>query len=146
MARKTLQQLTLVQIETVAHYLAREMFDLAEPIPDFVTRFPNKLESCLHTPFQKFGGRSLYAGIVGKGAILFYLMVKNHPFQNGNKRVAVMTLFYFLFRNGKWLRVSNDSLYQFARQVAMSDPVDREKVMKKVRSFIRTNLRSAPTN
>jgi death-on-curing protein len=138
--RKTVQRLTILQIETVAHYLAREMFHYSEPIPDFVTRFPHKLESCLNTPFQKWGGRSLYLGIVGKGAVLFYFMIKNHPFQNGNKRIAVMTLFYFLSRNDKWLKVTNDELYEFAREVAKSDPVNREVVVKNIRSFIRMNM------
>ena len=141
--RKTIQRISVLQVETVAHYLAREMFDYAEPIPDFVTRFPQKLESCLSTPFQKFGGKSLYPGLVGKGAVLFYLMVKNHPFQNGNKRVAVMTLIYFLAKNGKWLEVTNDELYMFAKQVAISDPVDRLSVMLAIRKFIRTNIQDS---
>lgn len=138
--RKTIQRISIIHVETMGHYFAREMFDLAEPIPDFVTRFPDKLESCLNTPFQKFAGKSLYAGLAGKGAVLFYLLVKNHPFQNGNKRIAVMTLIYFLSKNGRWLQVSNDKLYEFAREVAISDPRDRASVMKKIRSFIRGNI------
>lgn len=138
--RKTIQQLTLLQVQTVAHELACELFDYAEPIPAFVTRFPNRLESCLSTPFQKWGGKSLYMGIVGKSAILFYLMIKNHPFQNGNKRVAVMTLLYFLHINGRWMKVSNDQLYLFAKQVATSEPANREVVMEAVRAFIRENI------
>jgi len=137
---KSVQRLTILQIENVAHYLACEMFNYSEPIPDFITRFPHKLESCLNTPFQKWSGRSLYAGVVGKGTVLFYFMIKNHPFQNGNKRIAVMTLLYFLYRNDKWLKVTNDELYEFAREVAKSDPIDREAVVKHIRFFIRTNM------
>ncbi len=144
MKRLSVQRLTLLQIETVAHYLAREIFDYGEPIPDFVTRFPDKLESCLNTPFQKWNRRSLYLGIVGKGAILFYLMIKNHPFQNGNKRIAVMTLFYFLARNKKWLKVTNDELYEFAREVAKSEASEKDNVVKNIRSFIRTNMIPIP--
>lgn len=138
--RKTLKQITLVQVELVAHDLASTHLDWGEPIPAFVTRFPHVLESCLQTPFQKFNQRSLYSGIVGKSAVLFYLMVKNHPFQNGNKRVAVMTLLYFLYINGKWLRANNEEVYEFARKVAKSNPADREKVMRDTRSFIRQNI------
>ncbi len=142
--RSPVQTLTLVQIETVAHYMAREFFDYEEPIPEFGTRFPDRLESCLSTPFQKWNKKSLYTGIVGKGAILFYLMVKNHPFQNGNKRIAVMTLLYFLARNNKWLKVSNDDLYEFAREVASSESSDKDKIVKSVRSFIRKNMIPLP--
>lgn len=138
--RTTVKHITLVQVETVAHELARATMEWSEPIPDFATRFPDKLESCITTPFQKYGNRSLYAGLTGKGGILFYLMIKNHPFQNGNKRVAVMTLLYFLFLNGKWLKATNAEIYDFAKEVAGSDPAHREKVMVRVRSFIRKNL------
>jgi hypothetical protein len=51
-----------------------------------------------------------------------------------------MTLFYFLSRNDKWLKVTNDELYEFAREVAKSDPVNREVVVKNIRSFIRMNM------
>lgn len=138
--RRTIQEVTLLEIERTAHKLAQEMLHWNEPIPEFTTRFPHKLESCLATPFLKFDGKSLYRGIQGKGAMLFYLMVKNHPFQNGNKRVALMALLYFLFKNEYWIRASNDELYEFAKEVAKSDPADREREMQKIRDFIRTKL------
>ncbi len=136
MKRTTLVQISVAQVESVAHSLARELMEWDEPIPAFDTRFPDRLESCLKTPFQKFSGRSLYRGIVGKGAILFYLMVKNHPFQNGNKRVAVMTLLYFFYQNGWWLTVSNDKLYIFANEVAKSEPRNSQNQIKEIRRFI----------
>jgi len=133
-------QINLSQVEVVAHSLAQELMNWNEPIPAFDTRYPDRLESCLKTPFQKFASRSLYRGLIGKGAILFYLMIKNHPFQNGNKRVAVMTLLYFLFKNQYWLDVSNDVLYQFANDVAASPPEQKDKVLRIIRSFIRRYL------
>ncbi|MEK7133776.1 MAG: type II toxin-antitoxin system death-on-curing family toxin [Patescibacteria group bacterium] len=140
MARSTLVEISVRQIETVAHALAQELMEWGEPIPAFNTRFPDRLESCLKTPFQKFSGKSLYRGHVGKGAILFYLMIKNHPFQNGNKRVAVMTLLYFLYRNGWWIAVDNDDLYLFANEVAKSPPENNRKEIRRIRSFIRKFL------
>lgn len=85
----------IVEVEYLAFRLAKETMDFNEPIPDFSTRFPNILESCLAVPFQRFSQKSLYKGLIEKAAILFYLMIKNHPFQNGNKRIAMTTLFYF---------------------------------------------------
>jgi death-on-curing family protein len=108
-----------------------------EPIPDFKTRYPNVLESCLQTPFQTFHRKSLYKGIEGKGAMLFYLMIKNHPFENGNKRIAVMTLLLFLYRNGKWLKVRNEALYEFAKHIAESKPKQREVVIFSIRGFMK---------
>jgi death-on-curing family protein len=111
-----------------------------EPIPDFETRFPDKLESCIETPFQTFDRKSLYMGLVGKSAILFYLMIKNHPFQNGNKRIAITTLILFLVQNGKWLSTSNKDIYQFACEVAESKPEERSEIMSIISSFIENNL------
>ena len=140
MARFSIKEITVKQVELVAHDLARELMEWGEPIPAFNTRFPAILESCLKTPFQKFEGKSLYRGITGKGAALFYFMVKNHPFQNGNKRVAVMTLLYFLYRQNKWLDVGNDTLYKFANQVAESEATKTNLEMRRVRSFIRKHI------
>ena len=54
-----------------------------EPIPSFGTRFPDILESCLATPFQKYEKKYLYQGLIRKAANLFYLMIKNHRFRMG---------------------------------------------------------------
>ncbi len=131
------QRITIKEVEYTAHKLARKFMTWDEPIPDFGSRFPNVLESCLGVPFQTFRKKSLYKGIEGKSAILFYLMVKNHPFENGNKRIAVMTLLLFLYRNGKWLKVSNESLYFFAKDIAESDPKRKELAIFSIQGFIR---------
>lgn len=99
--------LSIEEVEYTAFRLARETMSFKEPIPDFSTRFPNILESCIFAPSNKFGRKFLYKGLIEKAAILFYLMIKNHPFQNGNKRIAMATLFVFLFKNKKWLKVDS---------------------------------------
>ena len=63
---------------------------------------------------QKYEDKELHIGLIIKAAILFYLLIKNHPFQNGNKRMAVTALFLFLYLNKKWLKVDNTELYNFA--------------------------------
>ena len=132
--------ITLKEIEHLAVWLAKEIMTFGEPIPDFSTRFPNILESCLAVPFQKFEKKPLYKGLIGKAAILFYLMIKNHPFQNGNKRVAMTTLFVFLHKNKKWLRVDTKELYNFAVWVAESPTKLKTETVKAVETFIRTYL------
>lgn len=95
-----IKELNIKDVEYVAFRLAQELMSYNEPIPELGTRFPSKLGSCLETPFQTFG-KPLYRGLKEKAAMLFYIMVKNHPFENGNKRIAVMTLLLFLSRNRK---------------------------------------------
>lgn len=137
-----MRPLTITEIEYVAHSLAKELMTWNEPIPDFGTRFPNILESCLVVPFQKFGGKNAYKGFLGKAAILFYLMIKNHPFQNGNKRIAIATVLYFLYKNKKWLSLDNQELYNFAVWVAESNPKVKDAAVAAIQKFIKTYIKA----
>ena len=135
-----IRTISILDVEYVAFTLAREGMNCNEPIPDFTSRFPNKLESCLAVPFQTFQRKSLYSGLLGKTAILFYLMIKNHPFQNGNKRIAITTLFVFLYLNKKWLKVDNKELYNFAVWVAASNVKLKNEVVKSIETFLASYL------
>jgi death on curing protein len=132
--------ITKAQVEHIAFNLAREMMTFDEPIPDYSTRFPNILESCLLTPFQKFSKKSLYPSLVKKAAILFYLMIKNHPFQNGNKRIALTTLFVFLHMNGKWIEVDTQTLYNFTVWIAQSPAELKDEVVMGIEKFVKNYL------
>ena len=135
-----MKKLTVQDVEYLAFVLAREQLSYSEPIPDFSTRFLNVFESCLATPFQTFGGRSLYTDLVSKAAILFFLMIKNHPFQNGNKRIAMTTLFVFLHKNKKWLKIDTKELYDFTMWVTTSNPKVKDQVVLAIEKLIRGHL------
>ena len=135
-----MKKISLAEVEFLAHQLAKETMSWNEPIPDFSSRFPNKLESCLASPFYTFARKNLYKGLLNKAAVLFYFLIKNHPFQNGNKRVAMSTLFLFLYKNKKWLRVDNQQLYNFARLIAQSDPIVKDEMVSAIKKFIKTYL------
>lgn len=136
--------ITLPEVKFLAHRLAKEMMDYNEPIPDFVTRYPNVLESSLAVPFQEFGGRPAYRGLIGKASILFYLMIKNHPFQNGNKRIAMTTLLVFLYKNHKWLKVDRKNLYNFAVWVAESPAEFKDEVLRSIEKYLTKNVVTDP--
>ena len=135
--------ITVAIVEYLAFRLAKEHLSFDEPIPDFSTRFPNILESCVVTPFQRFSGKSLYPSLVAKASILFYLMIKNHPFQNGNKRIAITILLTFLLGNGKWLKADNQELYNFTVWVAESPAEFKDQVVSAIQKFIRSRLTDA---
>jgi death on curing protein len=135
-----IRPLNVKEVKYVAFWIAKKLMDFDEPIPDFSTRIPGTLESCLKTPFQDFNQKPLYPTLVKKAAILFYLMVKNHPFENGNKRIAITTLLNFLFKNKKWLRVDPAGLYDFAVWVAKSPAKEKKRVVRKTEKFIEEHL------
>lgn len=132
--------ITVKDVEYIAFRLAQEMLTFNEPIPDSSTRYPNILESCIATPFQKFSKKDLYPGLLLKASILFYLMIKNHPFQNGNKRIAMTTLFVFLYRNKKWIKVNTQELYNFTVWIAQSPPKVKEETVKAIEKFLKTYI------
>ena len=137
---RIIKTLSVDDVRYLGHSLAKKMMDWGEPIPDFETRYPNVLESCINAPFQTFDKRFLYKGLKEKAAVLFYLLIKNHPFQNGNKRIAMTTLFVFLYLNKKWLRVDNFELYNFAKWVAESNSRLKSETVKAIEKFINTYL------
>lgn len=133
------EPITVFEVERITFKIAQERFEYNEPIPEFKTRFPNILESCLATPWQTFGRKDLYSTFYDKAAILFYLMVKNHPFQNGNKRIAITTLMYAVYRNDLWIEVSNQQLYNFAVWIAESPRDAKDEMIKYITKFIKAN-------
>jgi len=135
-----MKKLSLEEIEYIAFKLAQETMSFNEPIPDFSSRFPNRLESCLASPFQTFSGKSLYSGLIEKASVLFYLTIKNYPFQNGNKRIAMTTLFVFLHKNGKWLKVDTQELYNFTMWIAQSPAKLKIETIKAVEKFINSSI------
>lgn len=132
-----MEKISIKEVKYIAHRLAKKLLEFNEPIPEFRTRFPNILESSLAVPFAHFAGKPAYHGLTGKAAMLFYLMVKNHPFQNGNKRIAMTTLLVFLYKNKKWLKVSNQELYNFAVWVAQSPATLKDAVVIGIEDFLK---------
>lgn len=139
-----MKKLSVAEVEYLAHALVRELMDYDEPIPDFNTRYPHKLEACLEQPFQQFEGHKQYPTVEDKAAILFYSVIKNHPFVNGNKRMAVAILFVWLFKNNYWVKVTNDTLYEIAIVVAKSPANDRDSVLTNLRLLFRETIYKRP--
>ncbi len=129
--------LTLEHVRAISHDLAKRIMTWDEPIPGFDSRFPNLLESCLLTPQQTFDGKPLYPTLTSRAAILFYLLIKDHPFKNGNKRIAVTSLLVFLWLNGRWMKTQPTKLYRFALLIAQSDPEFKEGMIQFIESYVK---------
>ncbi len=141
-----MNSISVKEVEYIAHRLAKELFSFNEPIPDFATRYPHRLEGCLGVPFLSFSGGSPYPTLILKASILFYLMIKNHPFQNGNKRIAMTTLFVFLSMNNKWIKVGPDELYRFTVWIAESEPKVKDATVQAIEKFISDYIIDTPKN
>jgi death on curing protein len=112
-----------------------------EPIPKLNHEGIGKLESSLRTPFSRYFGFAQYPSLVSKGAILFYLLCKNHCLLNGNKRMACLTTGWFFHRNGYELLIPQDFYYFLAITVVNSDESQKEEMLSTIRGAIKIHLK-----
>ena len=76
------------------------------------------LEAAVAMPRQQFGGRYLHADLAAMAAAILFHLAQNHPFLDGNKRVAVMAAYVFLDANGVSLDVPPRDLEAVTLDVA----------------------------
>lgn len=74
----------------------------------FGTRDKGALESAIAQPQSSFDGKDLYPSLVEKAIALAYSLAMNHPFIDGNKRIAHLAMETFLFLNGHEVAASID--------------------------------------
>lgn len=60
----------------------------------------NVADSAVHAPGASFDGVEFHPGLVPKIGVLGYRLVRNHPFPDGNKRVAFLAMIEMAERNG----------------------------------------------
>ena len=76
------------------------------------------LESAAAMPRQQFGGHYLHEDLPAMAAAYMYHVSQNHPFVDGNKRVAVMAAYVFLDANGVEFAPAPKELESIALKVA----------------------------
>ena len=102
----------------------------------------DKLKSVVATIYQSFAGQDLYKTTEQKAANLLYLMVKDHPLVDGNKRSAAALFIEFLSRNNLLFSadgtplVSNNALAAMTLMVAMSNPKEKDLMVALVERLI----------
>lgn len=107
----------------------------------FAVERDNGLESIIGNIYQSFGGIDIYKSIEEKGANFLYLIVKNHVFADGNKRIAATLFIYFLnfygilYINGKQT-IDNNTLAALTLLIAESNPKEKEVIIDLVMNFL----------
>jgi prophage maintenance system killer protein len=92
----------------------------------------NRLDSSIAAIYQSFDGHDIYPSVELKAANLLYLVVKDHPLKDGNKRSAAALFVTFLARNGLLLnadgqpKFTNNALAALTLLVAMSDSKEKD--------------------
>jgi prophage maintenance system killer protein/transcriptional regulator with XRE-family HTH domain len=100
------------------------------------------LRGALAAVVQTFGGRDVYPSLEEKAAHLLYFLVKNHPFVDGNKRIAAALFLWFLEKNGALYatdgrkRIGDNALVAMTLLIAESRPAEEDILTRVVVNLI----------
>ena len=101
------------------------------------------LESIIANIYQTFSGEDIYPSIEEKAANFLYLIVKNHVFIDGNKRIAAALFIYFLNfynllnKNGRQI-IDNNTLTALTLFIAESNSKEKEIIVDLIMNFLTT--------
>lgn len=99
------------------------------------------LESIIGNLYQSFGGQEIYNSIEEKASNFLYLIVKNHVFADGNKRIAATLFIYFLnyynilYKDSRQV-IDNNTLAALTLLIAESNPKEKEVIIDLVMNFL----------
>lgn len=102
----------------------------------------NSFQSSLNQIAKGFGKSDFYPTLEEKAAMLLYLIVKNHSFVDGNKRIAAACFLKFLqqnnmlFNNKQQPIIANETLASLTLFIASSKPEEMETVKRLVISVL----------
>lgn len=103
------------------------------------------LESIIGNIYQSFDGQDIYNSVQEKGANFLYLIVKNHVFTDGNKRIAATLFIYFLnfygilYINEEQV-IDNNTLAALTLLIAESNPKEKEVIIDLITNFLHNEI------
>lgn len=66
--------------------------------------------SAVERPKAQYGGKFLYGSLWLMAAALLQSLVKNHPFEDGNKRTAFISAIRLLYKNGYQFKAEKNKI------------------------------------
>ena len=99
------------------------------------------LKAILGAIYQSFDGKDVYPTTEEKAANFFYMIIKNHVFIDGNKRIAATLFIYFLnyynilYKDNKQI-IDNNTLVALTLLIAESNPKEKEILVDLVMNFL----------
>jgi len=140
---KTIRQAVYPEVSDYLELIAKMKSAFASDV--FAKPKDQSFESSVKQIAQSFGEEELYKSIEEKAAMLLYLIVKNHSFVDGNKRIAAACFLHFLAKNGMLYIdnmqpiISNEALAALTLFVATSKPEEMEPVKQLIISILNRN-------
>lgn len=125
--------LSKLKQELIAKWEASELFAMDRN---------DGLGSIFGNIYQSFGDQELYPTTIHKAANLFYMIIKNHPFVDGNKRSAAFLFVRYLSQNDLLQdkngidKINKQTLVAITILIAISDPKEKEIMIKLIVNLI----------
>ena len=107
-----------------------------------VEKETGKVEGILAAVYQDVFGGEVYPSLEEKAANLLYFMIKDHPFEDGCKRIAASLFLEFLSRNNALFRdgqkiISDGALVAITLMIAESNPDEKDIMTAMVMNLLR---------
>lgn len=99
----------------------------------------DQLQSILSNLDQTMFGEELYRSVEEKAANLFYMVIKDHPFSDGNKRIGSFLFLLYIQLNKLPLKIDNIGLTSLALLIAESDPQQKSLLIRLIINLLAPN-------
>ena len=102
----------------------------------------DRFKAIIKNIYQTFDGKELYSSLEEKAAHILYLVIKDHPFVDGNKRIGSFLFIYYLDKNNYLYRINNEkkindnALTTLAILIAVSNPKEKDKMIKIITNLL----------
>ena len=122
--------------------LGEQYMAAGQPAALFGIEKDESFRGILGALYQTFGGKELYQSVEEKAAHLLYFAIKDHPFTDGNKRIAAFLFVWFLDANGILYakdgrkRIGDNALVALSLLIAESNPEEKDIIIKVIVNLI----------
>jgi DNA ligase (NAD+) len=110
--------------------LKQNLLLIGEATELFANERNDNLQSILANLEQTMFGEELYKSIEEKAANLLYMIIKDHPFSDGNKRIGSFLFLLYIQVNKLPLKIDNVGLISLALLVAESNPQQKDLIVR----------------
>ncbi|MDF1883685.1 virulence protein RhuM/Fic/DOC family protein [Sulfurimonas sp. SAG-AH-194-C21] len=134
--------LTYEEVTDVLDKVKFELIKKGEATKLFANEKAKELSGIIGNLYQTFSGVELYPSIEDKAAHLLYFVIKDHPFNDGNKRSAAFLFIYFLdkceylYKENGEKKINENALVTLTLLVASSDPKEKDILIKLIKHLI----------
>ncbi len=134
--------LSYEQAKQIISEIKKDLVAKKEASDLFGQETDKKFQAIIGNIYQSFGKKELYISLEEKAAHLLYFVIKDHPFVDGNKRIASFLFIYFLNKNDCLYRqngekkINDNALTALPLLIAISDPKDKDVLIKIITNLL----------